>query len=71
MVASLAFIERVMPAVQLRPVMILEAVVEVLEEPIEGGGGLVGQFREGERIRIAVHVSAPRRHGAPLAVTGC
>ena len=66
--ASLTFIERVIPAVQLRPVMILEAVVEVLEEPIEGGGGLVGQFREGERIRIAVHVIEPRRHDAVLAV---
>lgn len=66
--ASLAFIERVIPAEQLQSVVMLEAVVEVLEEPIEGGGGLVGQFGEGEGIRIAVHVSGPRRHDAMFAV---
>lgn len=66
--AGLAFIEGVVPAVQLQSVMMLEVVVEVLEEPIEGSRSLVGQFGEGERIRIAVHVSEPRRHGAVLAM---
>jgi hypothetical protein len=41
MVAGLAFIEGVIPAVQLESVVMLEAVVKLLEEPIEGGRGLV------------------------------
>ena len=66
MASGLACIEGVIPAQQLQSVMMLEAMVEVLEELIEGGGGLVGQFGEGEPIRIRVHISEPRRHGAVL-----
>jgi len=42
MVAGLAFIECVIPAVQLQAVMMLEAVVEILEQLIDGGRGFVG-----------------------------
>ena len=42
MAASLALIERAIPAIQLNTVMLLELIVEVLEELVEGSGGLVG-----------------------------
>ncbi len=54
MVAGLAFIESVIPAVQLQAVMMLEAVVEVLEQLIDGGRGFVGQFGEDEPIGLVV-----------------
>ena len=44
--------------------MVLEAVVEVLEELIEGDHGLVGHVGEDERIGFVGHVSEPRQRGA-------
>ena len=59
--ASLAFIERVIPAVHLCEVMVLEAVVERLEELVDGNHSLIGHVGEDERIGVLGHLSEPRR----------
>jgi len=55
-----AFIEGAVMAIQLDAVTLLEAVVEVFEELIEGGRGVVVKFGEDERCRLVAHLSEPR-----------
>lgn len=59
----LTLIERVIPAVHLSEVVVLEAVVERLEELVDRNHSLVGHVGEDERIGVGVvvHVSEPRR----------
>lgn len=57
-------LECVIPVMQLSEVMVLEAVVERLEELVDGNHGLVGHVGEHEPIGVLVHVSEPRRRGA-------
>ncbi len=64
MAASVAFIQPAVPAIQLGAVTLLELMIEVLEELIEGRRSLVGQIREDERIGVVGHVSEPLPHGA-------
>ena len=59
-----ALIDCAVVVVQLDSVTLLEAVVEVFEELIEGGRGLVVKLREDERCRLIAHVSEPPRHDA-------
>ncbi len=56
--------DRTVVAVQLDAVTLLEAVVEVFEELIEGGRSLVVKLGEEERLRLVAHVSEPPRHDA-------
>jgi hypothetical protein len=63
-VAGGALIERAVVAVQLDSIALLEAVVEVLEEVIEGRRRLVGKLGEDERIGLIAHVSEPPQRGA-------
>ena len=62
-VAGGALIERTVVAVQLDSVTLLEAVVQVLEEVIEGRRRLVGKLGEDERIRLVAHLSEPLQRG--------
>jgi hypothetical protein len=71
MVASLAFIEPSVPAIQLYAVTLLELVVEVLEELVEGRRGLVGQLGEDERIGLVGHVSGAPQHAAERPTLAC
>ena len=61
----LSLIECVMPAVHLSEVMVLEAVVEGIDELVDGNHSLVGHVGEHERIDVLGHVSEPQR-GAEL-----
>lgn len=54
-----ALIERAVVAVQLDSITLLEDIVEVLEEVIEGSRGLVGKLGEDERIGLVAHISEP------------
>jgi hypothetical protein len=56
-----SFIECVVATMHLSEVMILEAVVERLEELVDGDHRLVGHVGEDERIGVVGHVSEPRR----------
>ena len=56
-----AFIDGAVIAIQLDAVTLLEAVVEVFEELIEGGRSLVVKLGEEERLRLVAHVSEPPR----------
>ena len=58
-----AFIDGAVIAIQLDAVTLLEAVVEVFEELIEGGRGLVVKLGEDERFGLVAHVSEPRWDG--------
>ena len=72
MTASVAFIQPAVPAIQLGAVTLLELMMEVLEELIEGGRSLVGQFREDERIGVGIgHVSEPPQLGAERSTSAC
>ena len=52
---------KVVPAVDVGEVMVLEGSVEVFEEPVEGNYGLIGQFWEDEGLGVVVHVSGLRQ----------
>ena len=57
-----ALVERAVPAVHLSEVMVLEAVVERLEELVDGDHSLVGYVGEHEWIfGVVGHVSEPLR----------
>jgi hypothetical protein len=51
-VAARALLDRTVVAVQLDSIALLEAIVEVLEEVIEGRRRLVGKLGEDERIGL-------------------
>ena len=57
--AGRALLDRTVVAIQLDAVTLLEAVVEVLDELIEGSGSLVRKLGEDERIRLVAHVNEP------------
>jgi hypothetical protein len=59
--SNLAFIKRVIPAVHLSEVMVLEAMIEGLEELIDSDHGLVGHVGEHERIGVLGHFSESQR----------
>ncbi len=59
-----AFIDGAVIAIQLDAVTLLEAVVEVFEELIEGGRGLVVKLGEDERCGLVAHLSVPPQHDA-------
>ena len=50
---------RVVPAVHLGEVVVLEGGVEVFEEPVEGNDRLIGQVWEDEGVGVVVHQRAP------------
>jgi hypothetical protein len=58
-----ALIDGSIVTVELDSVTLLEAVVQVLKEVIEGGRSLVGKLGEDERIGLVAHLSEPRQRG--------
>jgi len=68
---SLAFIDPAVPAIELDSVTLLELVIEVLKELIDRRRGLVGQFREDERIGLVGHVSELPRPDAERSRSAC
>lgn len=62
---GLALIKRVIPAMQVEVVMILEAIIECFEEPVDCDRGLVRRVGEHERIGVVGHIGEIGR----LAVT--
>ncbi len=66
-----AFIDGTVIAIQLDAVTLLEAVVEVFEEPIEGGRGLILKLGEDKRFGLVAHVSEPPRPVAERSRWAC
>jgi len=62
-VAGRALIDRAIVAVQLYSVTLLEAIVKVLEELIEGSRRLIRKIGEDEGISLFAHVSEPPQRG--------
>jgi hypothetical protein len=60
---GLTLIERVIPAVKLIAVVILEVVIEGFQELIECNHGFIGHLGEDERATILIHVSESHWHG--------
>ena len=58
-----ALVDGAIVPVQLDAIALLEAVVEVLEEVVEGRCGFVGELGEDERIWLLAHLSEPLQRG--------
>ena len=69
--ASCAFVEGSVPSIQLNSVTLLELVIEVLEELVEGRRGLVRELGEEEWFEWVGHVSEPLQRGAAPRTPAC